>query len=799
MSRWELTVEPWCLRECGFDVDRIGRTESLFALSNGFLGVRGNLEEGDPHQLPGTYLNGCHESYPLRYAEAGYGYPETGELMINVTDGKLIRVLVDDEPLDLRTGEVLRSERTLDFRAGTLERLLHWRSPAGKIIELTSTRVVPFAHRGVLAIDLRVRAIAGGLRLTVQSELLANQEVDETSDNPDLEQAVGQPLVAERHGRREDRAHLVHRTRRSGFRVAAAMEHRVLGATTDTSHTVEPDRACTVIRADLGADEQVRVTKIIAYACSDEHGAEALLDESDAALGAALQRGWTGLLADQRQHLDDFWASADVLVDGDDEVQQGVRFGLFHLLQASCRAEQRPIGAKGLTGTGYSGHAFWETEMFVLPVLTAVTPRAARDALTWRLSTLDLARQRAAVLRQRGAALPWRTISGRECGAYWPAGTAAFHVNAGVAAAVRRYVSWTADDDFERAGGLDLLVETARFWSSLGYHGTDGRFHLDGVTGPDEYSALVDDNTYTNLLAAQNLRDAAESAHRWPDEVARLGVTAAEITTWLAAATAMAVPWDRTLDLPQQYRDATTRQRWDFAATAGAGDYPLEDHYPYVEIYRKEVAKQADLVLALHWCGDRFDAETRARAFAYAESITVRDSSLSASTQAVLAAEAGHLELAHAYVREASLMDLDNLHRDTDDDGLHLASLAGGWIGLVCGFGGLRDHGGRLSLSPRLPASLNRLRFVLRWCGLPLQVAIERDHVTYTVLTPRAASPAREVVELLHHGQPVSVSVDRPVRRALPVVAMLTEAPAQPAGRRPGDGWATAGQRADGG
>ncbi len=783
-----MAVEPWRLRETGFDVERLGHTESLFALSNGFVGVRGNLDEGDPHDLPGSYLNGCYEAYPLSYAEAGYGYPETGELMINVTDGKLIRLLVDDEPLDLRTGRILHTERILDFRSGTLERTLRWRSPAGKIIELTSSRLVSFTHRGILAVDYRVQAVDAAVHLTVQSELLANEDIKETSGNPALTQAVRSPLLAELHGGGEDRAHLVHRTRQSGFRIAATVDHRVSGASAQTSTTVDPDRACTVITADLRPDEDLRVTKIVAYACSDTQSTDALRDESDAALDAALGSGWAGLAADQRQHLDDFWTYADVVVDGDEEVQQGVRFGLFHLRQASCRAEQRPIPAKGLTGTGYSGHAFWETEMFVLPVLTAVTPGAAADALAWRHATLDLARERATTLRQRGASLPWRTISGRECGAYWPAGTAAFHVNADVAAAVSRYVTWTGDDEFERERGLELLVETARLWLSLGYHGSDGRFHLDGLTGPDEYSALVDDNTYTNLMAAQNLRDAAAAVRRWPAEARQLELASTELDDWLAAAAAMAVPWDSELDLPQQYRDATTRQRWDFEATAHAGCYPLEKHYPYVEIYRQEVAKQADLVLALHWHGQRFAAQTRARAFNHAEAITVRDSSLSASTQAVLAAESGHLRLAHAYVREATLMDLDDLHHDTDD-GLHMASLAGGWIGLVCGFGGLRDHAGRLQLAPRLPAEITRLTFVLQWQGCPLQVDVEGDSVTYTLLAPRDGKTRAARIDLFCHGRPVSVEPGRPVRLELPAVAATTDEPVQPAGRRPGDGW----------
>jgi alpha,alpha-trehalose phosphorylase len=785
---WDLSVEPWQLRETGFDPERLGRTESLFALSNGFLGVRGNLDEGEPHHLPGTYLNGCYESYPLSYAEAGYADPELGELLINVTDGKLIRLLVDDEPLDLRTGRVLHAERVLDFRTGTLRRSVRWRSPAGQVVAVTSHRLVSFTQRAVLAIDYQVETLERDARLVVQSELRANQAVDEPAD-PALRSVVDQPLMPERHDARDGRCHLVHRTRRSGFRVAAAVEHQIAQDHTQVDITTDADGAYTVISTTLRPGEPLRITKLVAYGCSTGHSVEALRDETDAALTAALRSGWNGLVADQRRYLDAFWAAADVEVDGDVQVQQGVRFGLFHLLQASARAEQRPIPAKGLTGTGYSGHAFWETEMYVLPVLTAIAPAAAADALVWRHATLPAARDRARTLHQRGATLPWRTISGTECGAYWPAGTAAFHINADVAAAAARYVLWTGDDDFERERGLELLVETARLWLSLGYQGADGRFHLDGVTGPDEYSALVDDNTYTNVMAAQNLRDAAQAVRRWPGQARRCRVAEQEVADWLAAAETMAIPWDDSRDMPQQHRDSTARERWDFDATARIGAYPLQDHYPYVELYRKQVAKQADLVLALHWRGDLFSSGAKARAFAYAEQLTVRDSSLSASTQAVLAAELGHLDLAHAYVREAALMDLDDLHHDTED-GLHMASLAGGWIGLVCGFGGLRDHGGRLRLSPRLPTGLSRLSFRLRWRGHLIRVDIEPARATYTLLdldgedtSPGAVDPSR--IELLHHDQPLSLSAGGPVRLDLPQVVPAGEPPHQPTGRQP--------------
>jgi alpha,alpha-trehalose phosphorylase len=488
--------------------------------------------------------------------------------------------------------------------------------------------------------------------------------------------------------------------------------------------------------------------------------------------------GWDGLVVAQREYLDQFWDAADVQVDGDPEVQQAVRFGLFHVLQAGARAERRPIAAKGLTGPGYDGHVFWDTEMFALPVLTYTLPAAAGDVLRWRHATIDLARDRAKVLRVRGAAFPWRTIRGHECSAYWPAGTAAFHVGADIADAVLRYYHATADDAFMGEVGIELLVETARLWRSLGHHDRHGKFHLDGMTGPDEYSALGDDNVYTNLMAARNLAGAAELAPRFPELMHQFEVDDEETAGWRDAAAAKAVPFDEELGVHPQHESFTRYKEWDFANTPPE-DYPLLLHVPYFDLYRTQVVKQADLVLALHWRGDAFSPEEKARNFAYYEARTVRDSSLSAATQAVLAAEVGQLELAHAYIAETSLVDLRDTFTNTRD-GVHIASLAGAWISLVAGLGGMRDHHGDLTFAPRLPSKIDRLEFSIHWRGLRLRVTVHANEVTYLL-----RDGADDALELTHHGEPIVVRPGEPVTRPIPPPPVVTTRPEQPPGRAP--------------
>ena len=770
------TVEPWAVTEEQLHLDVIAQSESVFALSNGHIGFRGNLDEGEPFGLPGTYLNAFYEIRPLPYAEAGYGYPEDGQTLINVTNGKLIRLLVDDEPFDIRYGELVRHVRRLDFRAGTLSREVEWRSPTGRAVLIRSTRLVSFSQRSAAAIRFEVEPLDGTMRVVLQSELVTNESQPPQSSDPRAAAMLADALVSEDHMARDLRVLLLHGTRRSGLRMAAAMDHMVDGPEgTVTDSESEDDLGRVTVTADLESGSTLRLDKLLAYGWSSQRSFSSLRDQVDAALAAARKSGFDGLAADQRAYLDDFWGRADVEVGGDAELQQAVRFALFHTLQAGARAEQRAIAAKGLTGPGYDGHCFWDTETFVLPVLSYTAPDAAADALRWRRSTLDLAEERARTLGLEGAAFPWRTIRGQECSSYWPAGTAAFHINADIAGAVVRYVTITGDVDFERDVGVELLVKTARLWMSLGHHDAGGAFHIDGVTGPDEYSALADDNVYTNLMAQRNLLAAADACPRYVDQARALGVNAEELAAWRDAADAMTVPWDDVLRVHPQSEDFTRQPRWDFS-NIGEDDYPLLLHFPYFELYRRQVVKQADLVLALALCGDSFTDEEKLRDFDYYEEITVRDSSLSACTQAAVAAEVGHLDLAYDYFGEAALMDLNDLEHNTRD-GLHIASLAGSWIAAVMGFGGLRDHGGELHFAPRLPSHVTHLTFHLGWRGSTLRVSVENHQATYELLEGDA-------LEMSHHGDRVTVSASEPLRLPVARVTPRPE-PKQPPGRAP--------------
>ncbi|WP_231880387.1 glycoside hydrolase family 65 protein [Microbacterium sp. H83] len=775
MSEARFEVDPWTIGIHGLDADRLAHEESVFGLSNGHLGWRGNLDEGDPRGLAGSYLNGVFEEHPMPHAEDGYGYPDAGQSVINVQNGQIIRLLVDDEPFDLRHGELTSHSRRLDLRDGTLTREFDWTSPTGRRVSVRSTRVVSFTHRAAAAVRYEVEAVGGACEITVLSELLANEPLPIVHEDPRVQDLLTEPLETVEADVVGDRATLIHRTRRSGLTIAVTMEHHVDGASAATTTEADEDLARTTIRARLDPGERLDIVKIVAHEWSSDLSAATLRDRAETAADAALADGWDRLVDGQRRTLDDFWACADVVVEGEPRLQQAVRFALFQVFQAAVRAELRSVPGKGLTGSGYEGHTFWDFEAFVLPVLTATAPHAAEQALRWRHSTLGHARDRARLLHLDGASFAWRTIDGRESSGYWPASTAAFHINADVAAAVLHYVRATGDVDFERDYGLEILAETARLWVSLGRHDADGAFHIDGVTGPDEYSAVVNDNVFTNLMAQLNLRGAAAATRRHPDRARELGIRGDEPERWDAVADAMHIPFDHSRGVHPQSAGYTDLERWDFEATS-QDQYLLQEHFPYFDLYRKQVLKQADLVLALHLAHEAFTPEEKARAFEYYEALTVRDSSLSASAQSVIAAEVGHLELAYDYLAEVATIDLDDVHGNTHE-GLHMAALAGGWTAIVAGFGGMRDTAEGFLFRPRLPSRLARLGFGVRIHGETLRLDVTQTATTYRY---SGGDPLR-----IRHFDEEIVLEGAEVTMPTPALSPPGARPTQPAGRAP--------------
>lgn len=735
-------VDPWRLIERGFHSDRVAVSETLFALANGYLGIRGALEEGGPVHDPGTFINGFHETWPISHPEEAYGLATVGQTIAGLPDATVVAIYVDGEPMELSRGRLFAHERRLDFREGVLERELEWEAPSGVRLRVRFQRLVSFAHRHLAAFRFEVTVVAGRGRLLLASRVVNREGKTATHElDPRRATSPGASLDPIRWEAAGGRLFLAFQTRNSGMLAACGVQHTVDATSPVQSFfRAEPGEVGAEFAVEAEPRVEVRLDKFAAYHATT--AAEADLTELtgrvNRSLRVAIAEGFDALRASQRPHLDEFWDRADVRIEGDASVQQAVRWNLFQLAQATLRADGQGVPAKGLTGRGYDGHYFWDIEMYLLPFLVHTYPHIARDLLRFRHGMLDAARRNARTAGERGALFPWRTINGEEASAYFWAGTAQYHIDADIAYALRKYVEVSADTSVLREFGAEILVETARLWTSLGFHSAGtGAFHIHGVTGPDEYTAVVDDNTYTNLLARENLLYAAKVIDDLRDRdpawyrafSERLQLDPAETDAWRRAGTAMFVPYDEQRGLHPQDAHFFEKEVWDFDTTPPE-NYPLLLHYHPLVLYRFQVLKQADVVLAMLLLNDRFTPEQRRANFAYYEQITTGDSSLSHAVQSVMAAEVGEDGLALEHFGHALFMDLGNWAGNAED-GVHIASAAGVWLTLVYGFAGLRDDGGGLRFNPRLPANWGEIAFSLGVGGHALAVQVNPRAITF--------------------------------------------------------------------
>jgi alpha,alpha-trehalose phosphorylase len=752
MDRDRFPVDPWRLVEKNFSLADAGVTETLFAVGNGYLGMRGNMPEGRHAHEHGTFINGFHETFPIRHAEQAYGFAEVGQTIINAPDAKIMRVYVDDEPLSFDVTDVRDYERSLDMRDGVLRRGLLWVTPAGKHVRVDFERMVSFDERHLAVMRVDVTVLNADAPVTINCQLINRQDGEDVYggtvagskrsgfDPRRTEKLQERVLQPQEFWQQDLRSALSYRVTESGMTMAVIADH-VIETENEYSvrRLVEPDIAKNVFRVQAKAGVPIRVTKLVSYHTSRGVPARELVDRCRRTLDRALEVGVEAEFARQRAWLDAFWSRSDVRIAGHDELQQATRWCLFQLAQASARADGQGVSAKGVSGSGYSGHYFWDTEIYVLPFLMYTTPLWARNALRMRYLMLPAARRRANQLNEAGALFPWRTISGEEASAYYAAGTAQYHINADVSYALAKYVRATGDLEFLYREGIDIAVETARMWTTLGFWRTSDdateSFHIHGVTGPDEYTTVVNDNLFTNVMARFNLRFAARVARLMADEdpeayramVDRLELDPEEPEAWERAAEAMHIPYSSAFGIHPQDAVFLEREIWDLESTP-PDKRPLLLHFHPLVIYRYQVLKQADVVLALFLQGNHFTPDEKLADFEYYDPLTTGDSTLSAVVQSILAAEVGYQDLALEYFLQSAFVDLGDLHHNAAD-GVHVASTGGIWTALVSGFGGMRDHFGKLTFDPRLPASWGELAFSLQWHGSQLDVAVTRSEL----------------------------------------------------------------------
>ncbi len=737
--------DEWRMVEKRYYPRFLAQNESLFTVANGFLGMRGTPEEGGPIFQNGTYVNGFYESWPIVYGEEAYGFAKTGQTMVNVIDTKIIKLYIDDEPFWLPNALLIQFERALDMRNGTLDRQIIWETPSGKRVSIKSSRLVSFRHRHLAAISYEITVLNSAAPVVISSEMVneVNHNAGSGNNDPRLARGLrGRVLHPVRSFAEGQRIFLVHKTRSSKMTLACGIDHTLetnCSLVSKTKYTKDSGRVIFSIEAEAGVP--IRLTKYMTYTTTKTASPEELCDRAERALDRAVSHGFQNLLTEQREYLDDFWRRSDLEVRGRPGLQQAIRFNMYQILQASARAENVGVPAKGLTGSAYEGHHFWDTEIYLLPFLIYTEPRIARNLLKFRHSYLDKARERAREVNQKGALFPWRTISGEEASAYYAAGTAQYHINADIIYGLKKYIDVTGDQDFLEQYGVEMLVETARLWADLGFYSErkGGKFCIHGVTGPDEYNTVVNNNTFTNLMARENLRYAVESVRslqkdspeRFEGLVDRTGLELSEIACWEKAADNMYIPFDKGLGIHPQDDNFLEKEPWDFDNTPPE-KYPLLlTHHPLV-IYRHQVIKQADVVLATFLLGDEFSPEQKKRNFDFYDPLTTGDSSLSVCIQSIVAAEVGYFETARKYFRYALLMDIADVAGNTKD-GCHIASMGGTWMTPIYGLAGLRDSGGKIRFRPLRPEGVEGMRFRLRIRGRLLEVDIDKEATTYTL------------------------------------------------------------------
>src|SRR5215468_11093363 len=747
-------ADEWNVIEKAFHPEFLAQSETMAALGNGYIGMRGCPEEGGPNAENATLINGFYETWPIVYGEEAYGFAKTGQTICNVTDSKIIKLFVDDEPFWLPDANLLSYDRRLNMKSGTLDREILWETPAGKQVSIRSRRLVSLENKHVAAISYCVTVLNANAFVVISSEMNTDQpgsRID--SDDPRLAKAfsgrVLHPRASYSKGRR---IVLCHATEKSRLMMVCATDHALESSCPYIDKTVYADnfgQVAFTIEARQACP--IQLTKYIVYHTSNSASAQELCGRAEWTLDRITVQGFQQLLTSQEEYLDDFWRRSDVRIKdvrenrtkrSTIEIQQAIRFNLFHMLQASARAEDTGVAAKGLTGKAYEGHYFWDTEIYLLPFLTYTSPQIARNLLTFRYKMLPQARARARQLGHRGAMFPWRTISGEEASAYYAAGTAQYHINADIMYAMRKYVQATGDERFLLDYGAEMLVETARLWVDLGFfsEAKEGKFCINAVTGPDEYNTVVNNNAYTNLMARENLRYAAQTVEAlrttasdaYKALVHKTGLAPSEVAAWLRAADNMYIPYDPKLKIIPQDDGFLEKEPWDFKNTP-SDRYPLLLFYHPLNIYRKQVIKQADVVLAMFLLGDEFSEDAKKRNFEFYDPLTTGDSSLSSCVEAIIAAQTGDMDKAIRYGMAALLMDLADVGGNVKD-GCHIASMGGAWMMLAYGFGGMRDNDGTLSFWPRRAPQENAvLQFTVAYRGQMLEIKISLEKVEYTL------------------------------------------------------------------
>lgn len=729
----------WKISSTNLGKEQILVDESIFSTGNGYLGVRGNFEEGLPSEyrtIRGTYINAFHDIVPIPYGEKLHAFPETQQKLLNIIDSQRIDIFFDEEHFCLEEGEILLYERHLHLDKGYSERIIEWRSPSGTEVKLTFKRLVSFIEKELFIQRIELESLNYQGKVRIVSTINGNVSNYTEKGDPRVSSSHSKLLKVNKVQQHENVSYLEGKTISTMLNTACAA----------TYHLSVPYKRNNHLQDDSVTSEFIFLFKGKASFEKKSIYTDTLRHEGDLLTASLLlheqlaEKDFIDFSIEQAAYLKDFWNQTDIIIEGDPALQEGIRFNLFHLLQSTGKDRFSNIAAKGLTGEGYEGHYFWDTEIYIFPFFLLTQPKIAKYLLLYRYSILDEARKHARQMGHRsGALFPWRTISGAECSSYFPSGSAQYHISADIAYSFIQYYLATEDFTFMKDFGTEVLFETARLWLDTG-HFDRGHFKIDAITGPDEYTCVVNNNYYTNVMAKYNLHWAVKlyklletkDPEKFSILIQRIGLREEEVLTWQKAADQMYLPYDKELGINPQDDTFLQKAVWDLKGTP-KDHFPLLLHYHPLILYRHQVCKQADTVLAHFLLEDEQDVATIRNSFTYYEKLTTHDSSLSTCVFSVMASKLGLIHKAYDYFIETARLDLDNTHGNTKD-GLHMANMGGTWLAIVFGFAGVRIKEEGISFAPTLPDKWSEYSFSIQYRERKLEIQKNAQHTIIRLL-----------------------------------------------------------------
>jgi len=736
-----------------YNKESLALDETLFHVANGYLGVRGSLEEGCPNDVTtirGCYINGFYDTVKLHYPERLYGFPEEAQRLVNLPDVQTVKLFLDGEEFSLFSGEVLKYERTLDMEAGTTTRKIRWKSPKKQqTVDIEITRMASFTRPELFLTTYAVASVDFVGTVEFLSDIDCNVSNYVADNDPRVASEKIQHIFFDSAFNSSNICSEVVGNSRQDIGMATCFTgvSNLQLATTHLArlscfyHTEYPKVTEGTIETDTGIESNKSITIYPGDICqldkfivmSDSRRQKSPRKHVKQVILECGNIGAKALLQEQADFMKNFWHSSKMEIHGCPELQEGMLFNLYQLLQSAGRDSISSVASKGISGEGYEGHYFWDTEIYIFPFFLYTQPEIAKNLLDFRYNTLDGARKHAIIMgHKKGALYPWRTISGSECSSFFPAGSAQYHLTGDVAHAFMQYYYVTDDVKYMAEYGAEVLLESARLWLDTGNYGSDGKFHIHSVTGPDEYTCCVSDNYYTNRSAQHNLLGAVEVYLRLKEMglhesvKAKIKFEESELKMFTQAANDMFFPFDAKLGIHAQDSTFLDKPIWDLNSTPKS-HFPLLLHYHPLYLYRFQVCKQADTVLSHFLFEEDVTEDVIRNSYMYYDKITTHDSSLSECVFGIMASRLGLSEKAYKYFSNTVWCDLGDKHGNTKD-GLHVANLGGTWLAMVFGFAGLRLKKDGLHFRFTIPNEWEGYSFRLRYRNSLLEIDVNRKY-----------------------------------------------------------------------